>query len=407
MDALTAEPAGPLDGVRILDLTRLLPGGVLGALLADLGADLVKIEEPTTGDYMRWSDKRIGPESAASWIVGRGKRSLAVDLKRPEGVALFLRLAETADIVVEGFRPGVSERLGIGYEAVAAVNPRIVYASLTGYGSDGPMRDVAGHDINYISYAGVLGMTGPPGGPVCPPGVQVGDLGGATILGIAMLAALFSASRTGRGSRVEVAMYDAALAWTSVHAGELWASGEVPDPGQMLLNGLYACYNVYACADAKFLSVGALEPKFWATFCAAIDRPDLIERHLDPNARAEVAAVLATRTRDAWAERFVSVDACVAPVLDLGEALAYPLAAERGMVQQARLDRSGTATGPTLGTPIRFEGRIRPVGSPPPALGEDTVAVALEAGLEQGEVDALLASGVLQQAATTPSSRSC
>jgi alpha-methylacyl-CoA racemase len=399
MSAQASDPvAGPLDGVRILDLTRLLPGGVLGALLADLGADVVKVEEPTTGDYMRWEPKRIGPESAASWIVGRGKHSLAVDLKRPEGVALFLRMAEQADILVEGFRPGVSDRLGIGYDAVSAVNPRIVYASLTGYGSDGPMRDIAGHDINYISYAGVLDMTGPPGGPVCPPGVQVGDLGGATILGIGMLAALFAASRTGQGSRVEVAMYDAALAWTSIHAGELWASGEVPGPGQMLLNGKYACYNVFACADGKFVSVGAVEPKFWAIFCDAIGRPDLVERHLDPTARSEVAAVLATRTRDAWVEVLASLDTCVAPVLDLGEALAHPYAAARGMVQQAPLDRTGTATGPTLGTPIRFDGRIRPVTSPPPALGADTVSFALAAGLDQAEVDALLASGVLKQA---------
>jgi crotonobetainyl-CoA:carnitine CoA-transferase CaiB-like acyl-CoA transferase len=398
MSQQTETVAGPLDGVRILDLTRLLPGGVLGALLADLGAEVVKVEEPATGDYMRWEPKRIGPESAASWIVGRGKRSLAVDLKRPEGVALFLRMAGQADIVVEGFRPGVSDRLGIGYDAVTAVNAKIVYASLTGYGSDGPMRDVAGHDINYISFAGVLGMTGPPGGPVCPPGVQVGDLGGATILGIGLLAALYAAGRTGRGSRVEVAMYDAALAWTSIHAGELWASGEVPDPGQMLLNGKYACYNVYPCADGKYLSVGAVEPKFWAIFCEAIDRPDLVTRQLDLDARQDLAAVLATRTRDAWVELLAPADACVAPVLDLGEALAHPFAAARGMVQQAPLDRTGTATGPTLGTPIRYDGRIRPIRTPPPTLGEDTVDLALEAGLDQAEVDALLAAGVLKQA---------
>jgi len=389
---------GPLTGVRVLDLTRLLPGGVLCALLADLGADVVKIEEPTLGDYMRWEPKRIGPESAASWIVGRGKRSLAVDLKRPEGVELVLTLAEQAQVVIEGFRPGVTERLGIGYDAVAARNPQIVYASLTGYGSDGPMRDIAGHDINYISYAGVLGMTGPPGGPVCPPGVQVGDLGGATILGIGLLAALYSADRTGRGSRVEVAMYDAALAWTSIHAGELWASGEVPDPGEMLLNGKYPCYNVYVCADGKYLSVGAVEPKFWASFCTAIERSDLVERITDPSARADVAAVLAGRTRDDWVALLAPADACVAPVLDLAEALAHPFAMARGMVQQGALGHGGTATRPTLGTPIRFDGQIRPIGPPPPALGEHTVAVAREAGLDQTAIDALLGANILKQA---------
>jgi len=394
----------PLDGVRILDLTRLLPGGVLGALLGDLGAEVIKVEEPTLGDYMRWEPKRIGAESAASWIVGRNKRSIAVDLKDPAGVELILTMVEQADIVVEGFRPGVSDRLGIGYDAVSARNPRIVYASLTGYGSDGPMRDAAGHDINYISYAGVLGMTGPPEGPVCPPGVQVGDLGGATILGVGILAALYSAARTGRGSRVEVAMYDAALAWTSIHAGELWASGEVPNPGHMLLNGEFPCYNVYACSDGRFVSVGAVEPKFWAAFCATIERPDLVDRITDPTARATVAEVLATRTRDEWVALLVPADACSAPVLDLAEALAHPLAAERGMVQQGLLQRGGTETGPTLGTPIRLNGRIQPVGTPPPALGEDTVRLALEAGLTQDQVDALLASGALKQAAAQGSS---
>jgi alpha-methylacyl-CoA racemase len=389
----------PLDGVRVLDLTRLLPGGFLSALLADLGADVVKVEEPTLGDYMRWQEKRIGPESAASWVVGRNKRSLAVDLKRPEGVELFLALAQDAQVVVEGFRPGVVDRLGVGYDAVRQLNPRIVYASLTGYGSDGPMRDVAGHDISYISYAGVLGMTGPPGGPVCPPGVQVADLGGASMLGIGLLAALYAAERTGLGSRVEVAMYDAALAWTSIHAGEFWAGGDAPDPGRMLLNGRFPCYNVYACADGRFVSVGAVEPKFWAGFCAAIGRPDLVARQLDPAARADVAAVLAGRTRDVWVELLAAADACVAPVLGLGEALAHPLAAARGMVLAAPVDSTGSVTAPTLGTPIRFGGRQRPAGTPPPALGADTVALATQAGLSRAQIDALLASGVLRQAA--------
>jgi crotonobetainyl-CoA:carnitine CoA-transferase CaiB-like acyl-CoA transferase len=260
------------------------------------------------------------------------------------------------------------------------------------------MRDVAGHDISYISYAGVLGMTGPPGGAPCPPGVQVGDLGGASLLGIGLLAALYAAERSGRGARVEVAMYDAALAWTSIHAGEYWAGGAVPGPGQALLNGGVPCYGVYACADGRHLSVGALEPKFWERFCAAVDRPDLVDRRLDPDARAEVASVLASRTRAQWMERLETADACVAPVLDLGEALAHPLAAARAMVLQAPLDGSGERTAPTLGTPIRFDGRPRPAGTPPPALGADSVALAEQAGLTGPQIEALLGSGVLRQA---------
>ncbi len=392
---------GPLTGVRVLDLTRLLPGGVLTAVLADLGAEVIKVEEPVLGDYMRWGEPKTGEESAASWIVGRGKQSLGIDLKSPEGVDVFLRLAETAHIVVEGFRPGVVDRLGVGYDAVRERNPKIVYASLTGYGSDGPMRDAAGHDINYISYAGVLGMTGPPGGPVCPPGVQVGDLGGATLLGIGMLAALYSAATTGQGSRVEVAMYDAALAWTSIHAGEYWASGHVPDPGRMLLNGRYPCYNVYECSDGRFVSVGAVEEKFWANFCAVVGRPDLVSRQFDESAREDVATLLRTRTRAEWVADLETAEACVAPVLDLGEALAHPMAQARSMIRDAPLDASGTTTALTLGAPIRIDGRPLATGSAPPALGSDTEDLVAEVGLSPQEIEALLRAGVLRSSSAT------
>ena len=395
-DPLPIGSPGPLTGVRVLDLTRLLPGGVLTALLGDLGADVVKVEEPTVGDYMRWEEPRTGPESAASWIVGRNKRSIALDLKSPEGVAIFLDLVHGAHIVIEGFRPGVVDRLGVGFAAARARNPAIVYASLTGYGSDGPMRDTAGHDINYISYAGVLGMTGPPGGPVCPPGVQVGDLGGATILGIGILSALHAATTSGVGCHVEVAMYDAALAWTSIHAGELWASDHVPDPGRMLLNGRYPCYNVYRCSDGRFLSVGAVEQKFWENFCSAVQRPDLADRRTDEAAREDVAALILTRTREEWMELLEQAEACVAPVLDLGEALDHPMARERHMVRDARLTPTTEETARTLGTAIRIDGRPRPTGTPPPELGADTRALAREVGLTDEQIDALMARGVLR-----------
>lgn len=388
-------PTRPLEGVRILDLTRLLPGGVLTALLADLGAAVIKVEEPTAGDYMRWDEPRIGDESAYSWIVGRGKRSVGLDLKNPLGVETFLRLSESADIVIEGFRPGVVDRLGVGFDDVKAHNPRIVYASLTGYGSDGALSDVAGHDINYIANAGVLGMTGTPDGRVTMPGVQVGDLGGATILGIGILSALHHATRTGEGLRVEVAMYDAALAWTSIHAGAYFASGQLPDPGRMLLNGQVPCYNVYECADGRYLSIGAVEAKFWADFCNAVERPDLIARQMEEEARADVAALIATRTRDEWVQLLDGVDACVAPVLNLGEALDAPLASERGMVQEGRLSPNSDATERTLGTPIRFGGEVQGIGSPPPALGQHTREVAREAGLSEQEIDDLVTAGAL------------
>lgn len=384
----------PLAGVRVLDLTRLLPGGFLTALLADLGADVVKVEEPQLGDYTRWDEPRLGSESASSWVLNRNKRSLAVDLKRPEGVGLFLHLAERAQVVVESFRPGVVDRLGIGYAAVSARNPAVVYASLNGYGSDGDLRDAAGHDINYIAYAGVLGMTGPAGGPPCPPGVQVGDVGGASMLGVGLLASLYRAASSGRGEHVEVAMYDVALAWTSLHAGGSFATGDRGAPGGMRLNGGLPCYGVYRCKDGGHISVGALEPKFWAAFCAGIGRPDLVERRTDPAARSEVAEAVSRRTRQEWVAHFEGRDACVAPVLDLFEALHHPLARQRHMVVEAEHPDLGTA--PQLGTPVRLGGHAAPPGRAPSPHGGDTVAVLREAGIGDDECERLLAAGVVR-----------
>jgi crotonobetainyl-CoA:carnitine CoA-transferase CaiB-like acyl-CoA transferase len=191
-------------------------------------------------------------------------------------------------------------------------------------------------------------------------------------------------------------MYDAALAWTSIHAGEYWASGHVPDPGRMLLNGRYPCYNVYRCADDRFLSVGAVEQKFWENFCLAVQRPDLVDRRTDEDARADVAALISTRPRDAWVELLERAEACVAPVLDLGEALAHPMARERRMVRDAQLTAGSDETALTLGTAIRIDGRPRPTGTPPPELGADTRALAREVGLTDEQIEALMARGVLR-----------
>ncbi len=371
--AATGEVIAPLNGVRILDLSRFLPGGYLTTLLADLGADVIKIEEPTRGDPMRHEGTPFAGDTGGFWVAGRNKRSLALDLKTPAGVDTFIRLAGTADVVLESFRPGVATRLGIDYETLSERYPGIVYAALTGYGSDGSMSQIAGHDINYLGYAGVLGMTGAGGGPPALPGVQVADLGGASLLGIGLLAALFSARQSGRGRKVEVSMYDAALSWTSVHAGEYWASGQPTDPGQALLTGRYPCYYLYECADGRYLAVGAVEARFWKVFCDLIDRPELLSRQHDESAVDEVAATLKLRTRDDWARLLGQEDACVAPVLDLGEALSHPLAAQRAMVRPMAMG-DGTLA-PNLASAVRFDGRPCGLGRPAPQLGEDSLDV--------------------------------
>lgn len=380
--------SAPLSGVRILDLTRLLPGAFLTALLADLGADVIKVEDPRGGDYMRWMQPTVGPESAASWVLNRGKRCVAVDLKSSAGVAALLRVAATCDVVVEGFRPGVADRLGVGFEAIRAVNPAVVYGSLTGYGAEGSQAQAAGHDLNYLALAGVLGMTGTAAGEPAVPGVQIADLGGASALGIGLLAALLRARTTGVGGRVEVAMYDAAVAWTSLHGAAYLAAGERSAPARAPLNGGLPCYGLYRCADGGYLAVGALEPEFWREVCTVLDRPDLVERGWDPTCRAEVEEVIAQRPRGEWAAAFAGRDACVTPVLDVGEALDSDLAQERSVVQLGPVGDGTQAR--SLSSPIRVDGRVTAIGPPAPGLGEHTRAVLAEAGLAPEEIEALL-----------------
>jgi crotonobetainyl-CoA:carnitine CoA-transferase CaiB-like acyl-CoA transferase len=386
-------PTPPLAGIRILDLTRLLPGAFLTGLLADLGAEVIKVEDPRGGDYMRWMQPTVGGESAASWVLNRGKRCIAVNLKSPSGVAALLRVARTCEVVIEGFRPGVAERLGVGYDAVRAVRPDVVYASLTGYGSHGAMAQSAGHDLNYLALAGVLGMTGTSGGDLAVPGVQIADLGGASALGIGVLAALLRARTTGVGGRVEVSMYDTAVAWTSMHGAAYLASGDRSLPATAPLNGGLPCYGLYRCSDGGYLAVGALEPEFWREVCDVLGRPDLVERGWDPTARGEVADEIGSRSRDAWVEAFAGRDGCVTAVLDVGEALDSSLAHEREVVQPGPVDADVTAL--SLSSPIRVDGAVTPIGSPAPALGEHTRAVLAEAGLSENEIDALTAEGAV------------
>jgi crotonobetainyl-CoA:carnitine CoA-transferase CaiB-like acyl-CoA transferase len=349
---------GPLDGIRILDLTRLLPGAFATALLADLGADVIKIEQPGGGDPMRAYEPRIGASSGYTWVTDRNKRSLVLDLR--EQADDLITLVAGADALIESFRPGVMERLGLGYEALAAVNPALVYVSVSGYGADGPLARAAGHDINYLGRAGVLGVTERP----ALPGVQVADLAGGSLLGVAgLLAALVRAKTTGEGDHVDVSMTDGAFALQALNLGAYFAAGQVPD----LLTGGVPCYGVYECADGRWLTVGALEPPFWREFCAGVDREDLVERQFDPSAREEVRALLATRPRDEWLERLAPRDACVGPVNSLAEAIADPQLRARQMVHE------DFGAAPQLGTPLKFRRHPASLRTPAPELGATTL----------------------------------
>lgn len=379
----------PLAGIRVLDLTRLLPGPVATLHLADLGAEVVKIEDPQVGDYARTMGTGEGEDSAYFRMINRNKLGLRLDLKQPAGVDVFMRLAATADVIIESFRPGVMDKLGIGYAAVAAVNPKIAYCSLSGYGQDGPYRDHAGHDINYLGYTGVLEQTGNEGGGPVIPNFQIADLlGGALTAAMGILAAVLEAQRTGQGRYIDVAMTDSVLAHTYFAMLRLNDAGQSAPRGSDLLNGGLPCYATYRCADGRYMAVGALEGKFWKICCTALERPEWITRQWDAGLRGDMAALFATRPRDDWAALFATVDCCVTPVLSPEEALENEQIIARKMVLH---DRSLAQFAP----PLKLSGHDFAIRQPAPKAGEHNAHILRAAGYSEDEIAALVAAGVV------------
>lgn len=312
----------PLDGVRVLDLSRLLPGPACSWYLYGLGAEVIKIEDPEGGDYLRHVPP-FGPDGIGVWFtaLNAGKRSVALDLRSAEGKAGLRALLRTADVLLEGFRPGVMAKLGFDPAELVASYPRLVVASLTGYGQTGPMRDAPGHDLNYVGLAGLLALGRRHDGVPDVPAIQAADLaGGALTTALAIAAALVQRERTGRGQWLDLSMTEGALA-LALPSLAAAAAGAPPTPGAEALTGGLASYRVYRCADDRLLTLAALEPKFWAALCAAVGR----ELPADP---AALEALFLTRPRDAWVEALR--DACVAPVLDIAEVADHPLHVARG-----------------------------------------------------------------------------
>ena len=394
----------PLAGVRVLDLSRLLPGGFCSLLLADYGADVLKVEDTGLGDYIRWAPPYVeGAEhsarSALFLALNRNKRSIRIDLKQEAGREVLLDLVREHDVVLESFRPGVLDRLGAGYEAMRAVNPKVVLCAITGYGRDGPLRDRPGHDMNYLALVGMLGLTGSAGGPPIQPAGQIADIGGGALMAaFGILAALREADRTGEGQVVDVAMADGALSWLAMVAARYLADGELPERGRLELAGGLACYRPYACAGGEWVTLGALEPKFWQAWCRGVGREDLVAAQFAaPGSaeHAEVEAVFAGRTRAEWVAFAAEHECCLEPVLDLDEALSSELVRVRGMV--VGLDQPGVAEPVSLlGAPVKLS-RTPPDCNrlPGPALGEHTEAVLRAAGYDDARIAALLRSGAV------------
>ena len=389
-----------LRGIRVLDLSRLLPGGFCSLLLADFGAEVLKVEDTGMGDYVRWSPPYHegaddSAKSALFLALNRCKRSIRLNLKEEGGREVLLRLARDYDVLLESFRPGVMDRLGVGWERLRRENPRLVYCAITGYGQDGPYTARSGHDMNYLGLNGLLGLTGDADGPPVQSAGQIADIGGGSLMAaFGILAALRERDRSGEGQLVDVSMFDGSLAWLAMVAAAQMAGGAARQRrGGLELAGRLICYRPYACSDG-WVTLGALEPKFWQAWCRGVGREDLIERQFDApgsEAHAEVERIFLERTREEWREFADQHDCCLEPVLDLDEALDSELVRAREMVIE--LDQPGTGGVKLLGVPVKMSRTPGAAAGPGPALGEHTDEVLAGVGYSDEEIVALKESG--------------
>jgi alpha-methylacyl-CoA racemase len=389
-----------LSDIRVLDLSRLFPGGFCSLLLADFGAEVLKVEDTGMGDYIRWSPPfhegaDASAKSALFLALNRGKRSIRLNLKEEAGREVLLRLAREYDVLLESFRPGVMERLGVGYERLREENPRLVYCAITGYGQDGPYTERSGHDLNYLGLNGLLGLTGEAGGPPVPPGGQIADLGGGALMAaFGIMAALRERERSGEGQLVDVSMFDGSLSWLALVAARYLADRVPPRRGELDLAGGRICYRPYACSDG-WVTLGALEPKFWQAWCRGVGREDLVERQFErpgSDAHAEVERIFLERTRAEWQAFASEHDCCLEPVFGLDEALDSELVRAREMV--VGLDQPGAESDVRLlGVPVKLSRTPGAPAGPGPALGEHTREVLASIGYSDDEVAALLEAG--------------
>ncbi len=389
-----------LSGVRVLDLSLQLPGPFCTMMMADYGADVVKIDEPSprARNPFAAEDPGTGPLDR---YLNRGKKSVTLNLKSAEGQEIFRKMATTADVVVEGFRPGVVKRLGVDYETLSAANPGLVYCSISGYGQTGPMRDVAGHDVNYLSYAGVLGLSGRPEVPPTLLPVQVGDVYGGSMMALSgILMVLLSRQRTGKGAWIDISMTDGSVASLAIPASNLLGGGIPQERGALPLAGMLPCYDAYRCADGGYVSLGGLEPWFWKKLVTRLGREDFDELQYAAGESAEgvrrdLQAIFLGKTRDEWIRLFEGEDVCISPVLSLDEAMSHPNTVARRMVVDVGSPLGGTE--PQLGLPIKIAGEEERAPGRAPRLGEHDDPVLEELGYSGEEIAGLRARGVIRK----------
>ncbi len=389
---------GALSGLKVLDLTRLLPGPFCSMLMADLGADVIKVEDPKMGDYIRWWPPKIGGNSGFHVVLNRNKRSLTLNLKSPEAKAIFEKLAADSDVVLEGFRPGVMAKLGLDFKSLQRINPRLVYCAISGYGADGILAHKAGHDVNYLALNGVLSYSGKDSPTMA--GVQIADVGGGGLLAaFSIMAALFARERLGRGQFVDISMTDGAFAWNCLRWGKFIADGKVPVPGDDVLNHGLACYNIYRTRDGRHMSLGALEPQFWKSFCQSAGRPQWdTPLYFEPGAHQKeliesVSEFFRQKSLAEWVEHFKDADCCCEPVLNIEEVIESELMKGRAMVVDLVHESWGAYK--QLGIAPKLSLTPGSLTSHAPGLGEHTRPILEQLGYSAAKIEDLKKSGIV------------
>lgn len=386
----------PLTGVKVLDLTRLLPGPFCSQVLADFGAEIIKIEDTELGDYNRWFPPLLGENSARFYAVNRNKKSVKLNLKEEPGKEIFRKLINQSDILLEGFRPGVMEKLSLGYDELNRINPRLIYCAITGYGQSGPYRDAAGHDLNYLNLAGISARIGHKNERPPLAGIPIADIGGSLWSIVAILLALRAREITGKGQYCDVAMLDGALTWLAMPLATFSATGQLPARGSDLLNGGYAFYNIYPTADGKYVSIGAVERKFWTEFCTKIANPEYIALQFDPSRQDEMITNLSSmfvqKSQAEWVDFFAASDICFTPVQDMNDLLSHPQIQARNMLVEVEIDGKIILL---PGIPVKLShtpGVLNPEFSD---YGQHTLPILKSLGYTEEEIADLQQQGVI------------
>jgi len=391
----------PLEGIKVIDLSWLIPGSLCSMLLADFGAEVIKIEEPTRGDYARNLQpypmyEGLGVLFAA---YNRNKKSVTLNLKNPKGREVFYEICKTADVLIDGYRPGTTEKLKINYDRINNLNPKIIYSSITCYGQTGPYKNYACHDLNCCSYSGVMSLTGNVRGEPSLPGFISGDISGSLMATIAILIAIIGRSKSQQGEYIDISMLDSIISLLSFAFLTGFATGEYPKSDELLYNGGYACYNYYKTKDSRFIAISAVEYKFWRNLCLVLDRADLIERQYDLTKQQQIKTVLGkiflTQNLKEWIKVFKDIDACVSPVLTLDEVLSNEHVISRDLLREIKT-KNGKQAFKQINNPIKFLNiKANTMRLIPPIKGEHTNEILLDLGFSESTINEFRADGII------------